>query len=436
MRISENHEKFHSKLMQRKNPNILWGSPFDNAWVGLVLLDHKSRDEITLREILEYLERWSRSSDFLIEERNIGAAALYMGILVALNLRLKIEETADKIKERLMELDKKEKGKFSLFNSPEIFYATVLGLSLSNTLEADDETKRVLSKYVIKEAENNWSNRVYRFALYSGAAFELGIAPNTAEKIITFLSTLELNKLHIDEIIPLTWFTTKYNEALKLSIRKKHTLSRLIEEKNQQLWEQFLNQSAYFSFDMETTQEDVEPEITAGYPLSTFELAMIDDIFAWLERTYKVNPNEVFDMLQLHPVIKNASEGLFKNGHYAQAIFDACKALINYVKRKSGEKSIDGTALMGKVFSIKWDKKTYKIIKKPILQLNKLRYREDIDEQMGFMYLFMGSVLGIRDPKAHAEIEQKDPFKTLEYLALLSLLAKRTGEATRCRKRD
>jgi uncharacterized protein (TIGR02391 family) len=162
---------------------------------------------------------------------------------------------------------------------------------------------------------------------------------------------------------------------------------------------------------------------------------MIDDIFAWAERTYKVNPNEVFDSLQLHPVIRKASEGLFKDGHYAQAIFDACKALINYVKRESGEKSIDGTDLMGQVFSIKRNERTNQITKKPVLQLNKLRSREDIDEQMGFMHLFMGSVLGIRNPKAHAEIEQKDPFKALEYLAFLSLLAKRTQEATRCRKR-
>ncbi|MEM2111806.1 MAG: TIGR02391 family protein [Candidatus Bathyarchaeia archaeon] len=435
MRILENHKEIHSRLMQRKNPNVLWGSPFDNAWVGLVLLNHKSRDEITLREISEYLDRWSRSPDFLVEERNIGAAALYTAILTLLKDELKVEEMHAKIKERLLALDKKEKGKFSLFNSPEIFYVTVLGLSLSNAVKTDGEIRTTLSNYLMKEVENNWSNKAYRFALYSGSAFELGIVPNVGEKIIEFLSAVQLNKLHIDEIIPLMWFATKYNEALNSLVRRKHTLTRLLEEKKQQLWEQFLNQSTYFSFDIETSHEEIETEIGSGYTLSTFELAMIDDIFAWAERTYKVNPNEVFDSLQLHSVIRKASEGLFKDGHYAQAIFDACKALINYVKRESGEKLIDGTDLMGKVFSIKWNERTNQITRKPVLQLNKLRSREDIDEQMGFMHLFMGSVLGIRNPKAHAEIEQKDPFKALEYLAFLSLLAKRTQEATRCRKR-
>jgi uncharacterized protein (TIGR02391 family) len=435
MRISENHEKIHSKLMQRKNPNILWGSPFDNAWVGVVLLNHKSKDEITLGEISEYLDRWSRSSDFLIEERSVGAAALYTGILAFFKDELKVKQISVKIKQKLLQLDGKEKGKFSLFNSPEIFYSTVLGLSLSNVIKTDEEIRTMLSKYLIKEAANNWSNRVYRFALYSGSAFELGIAPNIREKIIGFFSAVQLSKLHIDEIIPLMWFATKYSEALNYLVHKENVLTRLIEEKKQQLWEQFLNQGAYFSFDIPTSHEEIEPEIATGYTLSTFELAMIDDIFAWTERTYKVNPNEVFDSLQLHPIIRKASEGLFKDGHYSQAIFDACKALINYVKRKSGEKSIDGTTLMGKVFSVKWDKRTYKITEKPILQLNKLRSREDIDEQMGFMHLFMGSVLGIRDPKAHAEIEQKNPWKTLEYLAFLSLLARRTEEATRCKKK-
>jgi len=80
---------------------------------------------------------------------------------------------------------------------------------------------------------------------------------------------------------------------------------------------------------------------------------------------------------------------------------------------------------MGTVFGIEYDKKTLNISKKPILQLNELLTREDLDEQKGFMYLFMGSVVGIRNPKAHGIIEEKDPFKTLEYLSLASLLAKR-----------
>jgi uncharacterized protein (TIGR02391 family) len=147
------------------------------------------------------------------------------------------------------------------------------------------------------------------------------------------------------------------------------------------------------------------------------------------EKAYKIDPNTIFDHLQLHPVIKNASEKLFKDKHYAQAIFEAYKALINYVKEKSGEKTLDGQELMEEVFSVNYDRRTLEIKKKPILQLNELSTREDIDEQMGFMHLFRGSVMGIRNPKAHGLIKQEDPFKALEYLSLASLLAKRVDEA-------
>lgn len=434
MKMQETHKEIHNKLMQRKNPNVLWGSPFDNSWVGLVLLNHKSKDQITVKEISEYLSRWSRSTDFLVEERSIASAALYTALLTALKDELRVKEIHDKIIERLLRLDKKEKGKFSLFNSPETFYATILGLALSSAFKTDDQLKKTLSDYVMKEIENNWANKVYRFALYSGAALELGMASTAAEKIITFLSAMELDELHIDEIIPLVWFTTKYDNILSNLVGKRIALKKLVEEKKQRLWEQFVNQSALFSYNIDISNQAIEPEISSGYTLSTFELAMIDDFLASAEKTYRVDPDEVFDSLQLHPVIKKASEALFKNGHYPQAIFDGCKALINYVKKKSGQQSLDGTDLMTKVFSVQWNKEANKITKFPVLRLNELHRREDSDEQQGFMHLFMGSVLGIRDPKAHAETEQKDPFRTLEYLAFLSLLAKRTEEAKRCRK--
>jgi hypothetical protein len=52
-----------------------------------------------------------------------------------------------------------------------------------------------------------------------------------------------------------------------------------------------------------------------------------------------------------------------------------------------------------------------------------------MDEQEGFMHLYMGAVIGIRNPKAHGMVEQRDPYKTLKYLSFASLLAKRVDEA-------
>jgi len=435
MTVSETHKEIHSKLMQRKNPNVLWGSPFDNAWVGLILCNHRSKDEITLREIVEYLNRWTHSSTFLREERNVGSASLYIAILTAMRDKIKIPEIQKAIRERLLELNKKEKGKFSLFNSPEIFYSTVIGMVLSGATRSDKELKDMLSKYVKQEIENSWSNKVYRFALYSATALELNLDSYSSDKIIKYLSSISVKELNIDEVIPLLWFMTKYSENLDTIVRRRRSLRRLIEEKRAKLWEQFQNQRMYFSFDIEISGEEAEFETSSGYTLSTFELAMIDDTLACAEKVYKVDPNEVYELLELHPIVRKASEQLFKDGYYAQAVFETYKAVNNYVKRKSRKRQLDGKDLMSKVFSFDYNRQTDQITRKPLLQLNKLRNQSDRDEQEGFMHLFMGSMQGIRNPKAHDEIVQKDPFRTLEYLAFASLLAKRVDEAKRTRQR-
>jgi uncharacterized protein (TIGR02391 family) len=122
---------------------------------------------------------------------------------------------------------------------------------------------------------------------------------------------------------------------------------------------------------------------------------------------------------QLHNVIKKVSNELFYDGHYAQAIFEAYKAVNNLVKEKSRREDLDGQELMSTVFNYK----------NPILRLNKLRSQTDRDEQMGFMFLYMGAMSGIRNPKAHDIVKQDDPTRTMEYLALASLLARRVEES-------
>ena len=51
--------------------------------------------------------------------------------------------------------------------------------------------------------------------------------------------------------------------------------------------------------------------------------------------------------------------------------------------------------------------------------------------QIQFPDFFMGVILGVKNPKNHAKIIQKDPYKAFEYIAFASLLAKRVDESTR-----
>lgn len=129
---------------------------------------------------------------------------------------------------------------------------------------------------------------------------------------------------------------------------------------------------------------------------------------------------QIFESLELHPEIKNASSSLFKDGHYTQAIMEAFKKVTTMVKSKSKKHDLDGKNLMLQVFSPN----------SPILKLNQLKTITEKDEQEGFMHLFAGAMQGIRNPNVHDEIILDDPFKTIEYLCLASLLAKTVDIST------
>lgn len=120
-----------------------------------------------------------------------------------------------------------------------------------------------------------------------------------------------------------------------------------------------------------------------------------------------INPDVPLELSGLHQLVQKTSGELYKNGHYRQAILDTYIALVEAVKVKSGEYKLDNTPLMQSVFSPK----------KPVIKVS-----EDADEQQGFMWLFSGAVMAIRNPKAHRLIEQNDPQRTLEWLSFASVL--------------
>lgn len=122
----------------------------------------------------------------------------------------------------------------------------------------------------------------------------------------------------------------------------------------------------------------------------------------------------------LHPRIATVVTDLYENRHYADAVLRGTIALKNYVQEKSGRDDLDGAPLMRTVFSRN----------SPILAFNDLSDQTAQDEQEGMMHLFEGVMLGIRNPRAH-DILSDDPQRALEYIVLVSMLAKRVDEAGR-----
>jgi len=167
-----------------------------------------------------------------------------------------------------------------------------------------------------------------------------------------------------------------------------------------------------------------QAKFTAGIPQT---IKILEGLVAWLEeKRHDLVLSPVgkriatFGDLNIHSRIAGVSHDLYSDGHYGNAVFDASKALINYVKERSGCYNLDGAPLMRKVFSRK----------NPILAFNTLKDQSDLDEQEGMMHLYEGAVLAIRNPRGHTFVDDS-PERALQYIGLLSMLANRLEE-TNC----
>ena len=170
--------------------------------------------------------------------------------------------------------------------------------------------------------------------------------------------------------------------------------------------------------------EDCQACFLAGIPQT---VAMLQGLIERLreKRSYFTRDSHgraqsAFEYMDLHSRIASAAAELYLDTHYRQAVLDASIALVNYVKEKSRRHDRDGASLMRTVFSAN----------SPVLRFNDLNDQTDKDEQEGMMHLCEGAVLALRNPRAHALFDES-PELALDYIGLLSLLAKRLDGAKR-----
>jgi uncharacterized protein (TIGR02391 family) len=174
-----------------------------------------------------------------------------------------------------------------------------------------------------------------------------------------------------------------------------------------------------------TSEVKTIPSKSKKDPLA--QLKWLDNSVSKLEMIVKrLVPTDIKPESELHPKVLAASKKLLQDGHYPQAVFEAFKALEEYVKAKSGIKNKTGKNLMTYVFDEN----------KPILKIKPSLPDTAAEEQEGFRFLFMGAMLGIRNPKAHYSVIQKDKVKTVQYLAFASLLFNTVDEATLVQKAE
>lgn len=125
----------------------------------------------------------------------------------------------------------------------------------------------------------------------------------------------------------------------------------------------------------------------------------------------------------LHPDISRVARTRFESEHYADAVEAAFKEVNSIVKaivKNADGRELDGAGLMTTAFSVQ----------NPIIKLDDLRMASGKDIQQGYMQIFAGAMTGIRNPKAHGNINI-DEKRAIHFLFLASLLLSKLDEAAR-----
>lgn len=131
----------------------------------------------------------------------------------------------------------------------------------------------------------------------------------------------------------------------------------------------------------------------------------------------------LFDTLVTVEELRSATRELFKDGHYANSVERAFICIDNAVRRKS-DLTLTGDRLMRNAFSAN----------NPRLQLNRLQNESDENEQRGYMDIFAGAMVGIRNPRAHEHLIEDELDTAIELLTLANhLMRKLDATVRKCR---
>ena len=116
----------------------------------------------------------------------------------------------------------------------------------------------------------------------------------------------------------------------------------------------------------------------------------------------------------IHPQIVSVAKGRFDDSYYADAVEAAFKEVNTRVKgiyknRTSIEK--DGVKLMQSAFSPQ----------NPIIKLGDISTETGTNVQQGYMEMFVGAMIGIRNPKAHSNqtLSKADAIRKLHFASML-----------------
>lgn len=132
----------------------------------------------------------------------------------------------------------------------------------------------------------------------------------------------------------------------------------------------------------------------------------------------KERPNHIGFENLLHPVIFEHAYQQYRAGHLRDAVLNAFTAVFDLIRARTGL-DMDGAKLVGQVFSVQ----------EPRLILGEIGTESGRNDQAGFLQIYQGAYIGIRNPKAHSLHHDLTEEKAAQYLIFASLLARRAAEA-------
>lgn len=122
----------------------------------------------------------------------------------------------------------------------------------------------------------------------------------------------------------------------------------------------------------------------------------------------------------VHPRVKALAKPRYEAGFFGDAVEACFKEVNDAVKRIVHDehgRELDGSGLMTTAFSPQ----------NPLIRLTSLTSETDRNIQQGYMQIFSGAMTGIRNPKAHGNLNP-DSSKALHLISLASLLMHKVDE--------
>lgn len=157
--------------------------------------------------------------------------------------------------------------------------------------------------------------------------------------------------------------------------------------------------------------------IRADLPFTTNERIRFRDILNGLIQEIELNSANLLPAdkwSKIHPAIARVTKSRFETDHFGDAVESAFKEINDIIKQaykaKIGKEE-DGDVLMRRAFSLS----------NPVFSLGDMETESGKNIQNGYMDIFAGSMKGIRNPKAHANMEV-DPDEAWEMIVLGSHL--------------